>query len=86
VTKLPDSDQEITATIATLHAAIESWARTKDLWLDCGFKTYDEHVDAEPISPAAVSLLWFEGPLSYWDGSRLYSPWDGRPAHFNRAD
>lgn len=26
-------------------------------------KTYDEHVDAEPISPAVVSLLWFEGPL-----------------------
>lgn len=69
------SDQELTATITKLHTAIESWARAKDLWLDCGFKTYDEHVDAEPISPAAVSLFWFEGPLysvfngTYDDGS-----------------
>lgn len=69
------SDQELIATIMTLHAAIECWARKKDLWLDCGFKTYDEHVDAEPRSPAAVSLLWFEGPLhnvfngTYDDGS-----------------
>ncbi|WP_425906761.1 restriction endonuclease [Nitrobacter sp. TKz-YC02] len=69
------SDQELTAAIATLQATIEKWARTKDLWFDCGFKTYDEHVDGEPRSPAAVSLMWFEGPLhnvfngTYDDGS-----------------
>jgi hypothetical protein len=57
------TDQDLVAKIATLHAAIENWARTKDLWFDCGFKTHDEHSDGEPTSPAIVSIMWFKGPL-----------------------
>jgi hypothetical protein len=61
---MPDhSDQELGLRIATLHAAIENWARAKDLWFDCGFKTYDEHSSGEPTFPAVVLVMWFEGPL-----------------------
>jgi hypothetical protein len=39
------------------------WAKAKDLWFDCAFKTYAEHVDGEPTFPAVVSILCFDGPL-----------------------
>lgn len=57
------SDHELIAKMSALQAAIEHWARTKDLWFDCGFQTYEEHSDGEPGSPAIVSLLCFDGPL-----------------------
>ncbi len=27
-----------------------------------------------------------KGPYGYWDGRNLYSPWDGKPAHFDICD
>jgi hypothetical protein len=57
------TDQDLIARIAVLHATIENWARARDLWFDCGFKTFEEHSDAEPTSPVAVTIMWFEGPL-----------------------
>jgi hypothetical protein len=78
---MPDhSDQELGLRIATLHAAIENWARAKDLWLDCGFKTYDEHSSGEPTFPVVVSVMWFEGPLhAVFNG---FSEDDGSNAEF----
>jgi hypothetical protein len=56
-------DNELAAKITTLQMAIENWAKAKDLWFDCAFKTYAEHVDGEPTFPAVVSILCFDGPL-----------------------
>lgn len=57
------TDQFLEAEIAKLECAVERWARSRNLWFDCGFMAYLEHVDAEPTSPPTVSMMWFEGPL-----------------------
>ncbi|WP_196814787.1 restriction endonuclease [Mesorhizobium sp. L103C131B0] len=59
----PYDDIALAAKIATLEQTIEAWARQNDLWFDCGFKSYLEHVDGEPNPPSVVSLMYFEGPL-----------------------
>ncbi|MCW0018956.1 restriction endonuclease [Rhizobium sp. BT-226] len=58
------SDLELEAEIVALQAAIQSWAETKDLWFDCGFKAYLDHVEGEPHDPPVVTLLICGGDLS----------------------
>jgi hypothetical protein len=57
------SDQQLTAEIHRLESTIETWARARDLWFDCGFTNYLKHVNGEPPDPSVVSILYFEGPL-----------------------
>lgn len=57
------TDGQLEAKIEELHSAIKSWAESKDLWHDCGFQTFLSYVDAEPESPAVVTILHFDGSL-----------------------
>lgn len=57
------SDNALDTEIKRLERAIQSWAESHDLWFDCGFTTYLDHVDGEPQDPPVVSLLTFEGDL-----------------------
>lgn len=54
-------DQDIEAEIFRIQSVIKNWAMSKDLWFDCGFKSYLEHVNGEPSSPPVVTMLWSEG-------------------------
>ncbi len=45
------SDQDIEAEISRIQSIIKEWAISKDIWFDCGFKSYLEHVNGEPSSP-----------------------------------
>ena len=55
------SDQDIENEILRIQLIIREWATSKDLWFDCGFKSYLEHVNGEPSSPPIVTMLWSEG-------------------------
>lgn len=57
------SDNELEAEIARVQTAIRTWAEAHELWFDCGFTSYHEHVDGEPQDPPVVTLLTFEGEL-----------------------
>ncbi|WP_128931674.1 restriction endonuclease [Bradyrhizobium zhanjiangense] len=57
------ADQDVITKIVTLQTTIENWARAKDLWIDCGFKSQEERNDWEPMPPVAAAIMWFEGPL-----------------------
>ncbi|MGH1399129.1 MAG: restriction endonuclease [Alphaproteobacteria bacterium] len=55
------SDQDLEDEISRIQSVIKDWAVSKDLWFDCGFKSYLEHVNGEPSSPPVVTILWSEG-------------------------
>lgn len=57
------SDADLEAEIATLQAAIQSWAESNDLWFDCSFTSYLDHVGGEPHEPPIVTLLICGGDL-----------------------
>lgn len=57
------SDRELEVEISRVELALTAWIKSRDLWLDCGFKDYLGHVDGEPSSPPVVTLFWFEGPM-----------------------
>ena len=52
------TDQQLLQIIRNLQSKIERWATGHDIWLDCGFKTYAEHVNGEPLAPV-VTVLHF---------------------------
>lgn len=56
------TDQQLLGIVQKLHIAIEQWAKRHDIWFDCGFKSYAEHVDGEPLAPVAT-IMHFEGPF-----------------------
>jgi hypothetical protein len=56
-------DAALEARIAALRAAVERWARQRDMWEDCGFQSFADRVGAEPGENACVTVLHFEGPL-----------------------
>lgn len=57
------SDRELEAEIRRVEGELEAWIRARDLWFDCGFKAYLNHVGGEPAQPPVVTLLWCEGPM-----------------------
>ena len=64
-------DREIEIEICRIEREIEKWARSKDLWDDCGFRSYIDFQDAEPWKDyPVVTLLAFDGEFSrVFDGS-----------------
>lgn len=57
------SDAELTAEIERVRTNLQTWMERNDLWSDCGFKSFLEHVDGEPSDPPVVSIFWFEGGM-----------------------
>lgn len=56
-------DAALEARIKALQAAVEFWARQRDMWEDCGFQSFAHRVGAEPGENACVTVLYFEGPF-----------------------
>jgi hypothetical protein len=52
-------DESLARDIRRLQQAIERWAIGHNIWFDCGFKTYAEHVKAEPGNEPVVCVLYF---------------------------
>lgn len=61
---LRPSDAKLTAKVKRFEAEIEAWAKKLDIWTDCGFTSYAEHVDGEPASPTVISILYFSGDFN----------------------
>lgn len=57
------SDQKLEFEIRRVERNLEAWIRARDLWFDCGFKSYLNHVGGEPAQPPIVTLFWCEGPM-----------------------
>lgn len=57
------SDGELEAEIQKLEGALQAWMVGNDLWSDCGFKSYLDHVGGEPSNPPIVTMFWCEGPM-----------------------
>lgn len=58
------TDTQLVQEITRLETAIRVWAQDRDLWLDSGFKEFLQHVDAEPGSPAVVTVLYTGSDLT----------------------
>ncbi|WP_413989103.1 restriction endonuclease [Labrys okinawensis] len=52
-------DLSLQLEIKSAQASIEAWAIKHDLWFDCGFKSYLDHVDAEPNGKAPVAFIMY---------------------------
>lgn len=57
------SDAALQSRIEHLQIEIQKWAKGRDLWFECSFKSHLEHVDAEPQDPACITLLILGGDL-----------------------
>lgn len=58
------SDATLTIKVKRFEAEIEAWAKKLDIWTDCGFTSYADHVDGEPESPTVISILYFSGDFN----------------------
>jgi len=57
------TDAVLEKKIEDLRSKIEAWAKSHDLWSDCGFSSWAEHYNDEPPVMPCVLLLLFDGPL-----------------------
>jgi len=57
------SDEKLQSQIDNLERSIENLVRKHDHWFDCGFAKFLDYVDAEPVYPSVISIMYFEGPL-----------------------
>ena len=63
--RLPAGDDAIEAEILRLQLQIETWARSHDIWYDCGFKSFEAAVDAKPWNNSpVVTVIWAEGDFN----------------------
>lgn len=72
-------DDDLEAEVLTLQTSIRQWATEHELWLDCGFQSYAERVDAEPGDTPVVTILHFDGDL----GRAIDGEFDGLDVEFN---
>ena len=94
------TDQSLEQDIGSLRAAIESWSVQNDIWFDCGFKDYFEHVGGEPGHTPVASVLYFSSSFhsaiygdlegEFWDLVHSYGfhyeNADGTSLHFYPED
>ena len=59
------SDRDLARLVEDLKRRITSWAESKDLYPDYGFKSWYEHFEDEPRGAPVVLLLWFENELTH---------------------
>lgn len=57
------NDLDVISSIESLKSTLETWARSHDLWYDCGFARHIDHVDAEPDPQPVALIMSYEGPL-----------------------
>ena len=58
------TDQVLELKIIDLQKSIKAWAEERELWTDCGFKSYKEQFEDEPNEYAScVTVLYTEGAL-----------------------
>lgn len=93
-------DQSLERDIRRLQDAIENWAIGHDIWFDCGFKTYLEHVGGEPSGTPVAFVQYFssefrdatedERELEFWELVHAhgfhYENADGCSYHFYPED
>lgn len=58
------SDSELNKRILDLQSAIQAWAEERKLWDECGFQSYQYRNDAEPTSPAVITVMWYTSVFS----------------------
>lgn len=58
---MKSSDAQLDRNVATLREHITAWAIRNNLWHDCGFKSYLDHVGGEQSEEPIVTILWHEG-------------------------
>ncbi|MET4085631.1 restriction endonuclease [Bradyrhizobium sp. S3.5.5] len=80
-------DLSLELAINRLQRAIEDWAISKDIWFECGFKTYAEHVDGEPSEIPVVFVLYFSSTFENATyGTELWDLVQSHGFHFENAD
>ena len=57
------TDDNIIKRVRSIERSIEAWARARELWVDSGFHSFAERVDAEPGSVPVATILYSEGDL-----------------------
>lgn len=67
-------DLRLSCDVQNLQDAIRNWATGHDIWFDCGFTTYQEHVDAEPGDVPVVFIQFFS---SCFADTALYGNLEG---------
>ena len=69
--KSATNDGEIAREICRIEAEIEAWVKSRDLWGDCGFRSYVDCVDAEPWRDyPVVTIFASDGDFNrVFDGS-----------------
>ena len=53
------NDQLVIKKISELEAGIESWAKSNNIWFDCGFQTFAHRINGEPTNPPVATILYF---------------------------
>jgi len=83
-------DRSLALDIDRLQTAIQDWAVGHDIWFDCGFKTYFEHVGGEPSDIPVVFIQYFSSSFQDAIYRKLEGEfWDlvhSRDFHYENAD
>lgn len=53
------TDDILVADLKAFQDSVQAWAIDQDIWFDCGFKTYLEHVDGEPSETDPVVCVQY---------------------------
>ncbi|PDS75661.1 restriction endonuclease [Rhizobium sp. L43] len=53
------SDEKLLSELRAFQHAVEQWATKRDIWYDCGFKSYLDHVDGEPSETQPVVCVQY---------------------------
>lgn len=53
------ADEALVCDLKALQSTVEAWATAKEIWFECGFKSYLEHVDGEPSNIDPVACIQY---------------------------
>lgn len=53
------TDEVLMADLRGFQLAVETWATAREIWFDCGFKSYHEQVDGEPSETDPVVCVQY---------------------------
>lgn len=58
------TDIQLINRIKRFEADIVAWATKLDIWTDCGFRSFAEHVDGEPGEPTVITIMYFSSDFN----------------------